>query len=371
MPKEQKTRKSKKIGYPYVPSSQLPKQSGILFDATPSNINDVTSSQVPKQSGILFDATPSNINDITSSQVPKQSGIFFDDTPSNTNDVKSSPLPDVRGIFFDDTPLNIKDVEENCSEITSVLVKFTVKHENYTKIMVEKGNDYAILIKKYPEESYYVFNDGIDDTSRYTANIRSVYKWIEDNNDAMHKFVIFDWDKTLSVVEGMFSLHDVIERAPSIIEDESIQDAIKSNQIESAYEQLATKLLRSSLDYFLGGEERKNKIKEFINNLFDNNIQVYILTNNTTAISDRGFFEGMLKQLDDRLANNLLCTYKDAKSPDKQLKSKVIKDSILTKYTTTTTDNQSAGNSRNTKRRNTKRRNTKRRITKRRNTRKK
>jgi hypothetical protein len=259
----------------------------------------------------------------------------------------------VIGLFFDDNQTNINDVALNCNPyITPILVDASViDDENYTARMINPPNvnEYAMISYTIPEKSYHTLND---------VTMKSIYDWsINPDNASIPKVVIFDWDKTLSVVSGIISLHKYLQ---SIIKKELQKNpdfTITQQQYFEEYNALENRLLQNSLDYFMGGENRKNKIKDLITSLFNNGTQVYILTNNETAITDRRFFERMLQQLDARLVNNLLCSYNTHKSM-------VINEKIIPQYLPK--NNQSAGKRRNTKRRITKRRNTKRRITKRR-----
>ena len=270
----------------------------------------------------------------------------------------SSPkqLP-VIGLFFDDNQTNINDVAFNCKPyITPILVDARViDDKDYTARMINPPNvnEYAMISYTIPEESYQTLND---------ETMKAIYDWsINPDNVSIPKVVIFDWDKTLSVVSGIISLHKYLQ---SIIKKELQKNpdfTITQQQYFEEYNALENTLLKNSLDYFMGGENRKNKIKDLITTLFNNGSQVYILTNNETAITDRSFFERMLQQLDARLVNNLLCSHNTHKSM-------VINKKIIPQYLPK--NNQSAGKRRNTKNRNTKNRNTKRRTTKRRNNRK-
>lgn len=245
-----------------------------------------------------------------------------------------NPHP-VIGLFVDDNQDNIDDVEKNCKPyITTILVDARViDDKDYTARMINPPNvnEYAMISYTNPEKSYHALND---------KTIKKINDWYK-NNTGIPKVVIFDWDKTLSVVDGIISLHSYLQYIYNIIKEKQPDFIITQQEHIVNHHELLDGLLINALDYFMGGIKRKNKIKNLIKTLFNNGIQVYILTNNLCAITDEVFFKRMLQQLHEQLPNNLFFSglyNPDSKSYNLIPKSEVINKKIipdcLKKYTT-------------------------------------
>ena len=267
-----------------------------------------------------------------------------------TSIFKSQPR---RGLFFDNLERNINDVNDYCKQwIKSILIYNIKVDDKYTENAGLKPYDEKINTNKYDIKymnnkyayvlTFYNMNDksyvGLND-----SNINYINNWIQESSQLEKRFVIFDWDGTLSVVESMVGILETnkhIEKFKSILSNKNIKN-----------EDLINIYAEHALIYFMGGRTRMNNIKTVIEKLFDNGIQVYILTSNETAINDKFFFMTLLKQLDQRFQEkHLLCTRES---------NQVIKKSDMI-LKTPELNNQSGGKKRrNTKRNNKKRRNTK------------
>lgn len=275
---------------------------------------------------------------------------YFPSISSIRSIFKSPPR---RGLFFDNSARNINDVDDHCKDwIKSIFIDETVVDSNYTKKAGLKPHDKNINIYEYDIQymnnkyAYILTFYRMDDKSYVglnNSNIDYINKWIEKSSQLEKRFVIFDWDGTLSVVESMVGICETDnhrEKFKSILINKDITDKALIN----IYAEHA-------LLYFMGGRIRMNNIKTVINKLFDNGIQVYILTSNETAINDKLFFMTLLKQLDERFEErHLLCT----RAPNTNIKKKstmILENPEL--------NNQTGGKKRrNTKRKNKKNRNT-------------
>jgi hypothetical protein len=205
----------------------------------------------------------------------------FNNGTSQTQEVRP-------GLFFDDDIDNIKDME-SCNKITSYHVDkdshlYHIQYETYLDEMVEKGNAYAkaiyyiskIIDNVNINETYPIF--GINNTE-----IDIITKWIDESADLSNRFVVFDWDNTLSLTNGF----------PEITGEDAFFTTKnrKYNFTPS-----------DKISYLFGDDDRLNNIKKVINTLFENEITVYILTRNPLADHpvSRSHFLDMLKVLDSR-----------------------------------------------------------------------
>lgn len=219
-----------------------------------------------------------------------------------TNSGYESPLvqsnfPEIRpGLFLDDDIDNISNMISKCNMIESIHVPqenhlYKIQKEQYLTHMINKGNKYAIAVNRFAnnndkEETKPIF--GINDTE-----IDKINNWITASEvlpepEKSNRFVVFDWDNTLSLSAGFIGITD---------------DAVK--QISN--NELSVKP-SDIISYLFGDDDRLTRIKGVIKNLFDNSIKVYILTRNPEAkdTGNRQLFVDMLKVLDERFDNDSL-----------------------------------------------------------------
>jgi hypothetical protein len=102
------------------------------------------------------------------------------------------------------------------------------------------------------------------------GQIQELRKWCRDHRN-QSKVVFFDWDKTLTVLEGFI-----------------IFSKDKSN---------FEKYICAHAEYLFGGKARMERLKRMFSFLQRYGVQVYILTNNTTVynISERPYFVALIK----------------------------------------------------------------------------
>ncbi len=122
-------------------------------------------------------------------------------------------------------------------------------------------------------------------------HINNIIEWSYNNN--VDKYIFFDWDRTITVVEGI-----IIPKLPSTYSTYGID-------------------IEDVLNYLLGGNERKENLKNMFNILGNNNVKIYIITNNDSALkindnkkSKRINFINLIKQLIPTFTdNNLICSF--------------------------------------------------------------
>ena len=206
----------------------------------------------------------------------------FNNGTSQTQEVRP-------GLFFDNDIENINDMNKSCNKITSYHVDkdshlYHIPHNIYLDEMVKKGNVYAKAID-------YISENSITETSPIfginNTEIDIINKWIDETAHLPDRFVVFDWDNTLSLTTGF----------PDITgEDVWFTTKIKKLVFTPS----------DKISYLFGDDDRLNNIKAVIKSLFDNNITVYILTRNPVAYDRKFHFVHMLKELDARFNDNSL-----------------------------------------------------------------
>ena len=131
----------------------------------------------------------------------------------------------------------------------------------------ESPNKYiSEFIKKNPKNTYALFLNHVNSMESHACvafskeDTTDLLSWAS-NRDIHHKYVLFDWDGTLSVLEGM------------VVPNREEYELFKSGEIK--YNDAAI--------YFSGSKERFNMLKEMFKTLKRLGVHIYILTNNPVA----------------------------------------------------------------------------------------
>ena len=261
-------------------------------------------------------------------------------------------------IFFDDNPQNIHDMVENVPNCRTILVDTDTKHRfikeyelNQSKIAVEPYKDgymtsaaffntetnqytnkYAEYVDKprmgefhMPTEAItgigteiVINEEGVESMKTLANNTAFLYTFIADNSISNNlKVVIFDWDRTLTSVEGWYPefFRDLYSNYTRDIDDLSDLPEPSREFNETTYK----KAIAHTAQYLFGGPHRERTLKNMFSFLHANNISVFIITNNTTAsklfleetdINARKIFLDMIKIVYPQfIDSHLISTY--------------------------------------------------------------
>jgi hypothetical protein len=171
---------------------------------------------------------------------------FFDNDIGHITKFQSI-LPRIESIHINDTIPNQKLGVENRDQYLSL--------PNRTKVYCDHpdfgGNTYAMASSGDGECTMPC--EGI--SNALIDTIITIYASSSDNSD---KYIFFDWDRTLSVVEG-----------------------ILSPPLGTSFDAYSISI-NDILLYLIGNQERINKLKNMYD-LLKNNTKIYIITNNNMA----------------------------------------------------------------------------------------
>jgi hypothetical protein len=179
--------------------------------------------------------------------------------------------PTAKIAFFDNESKHITSVSSSFPSniITCVHVDSTQKNplldgvqsytgKSYPSLPIFAGNTYAMAANAGSGEPH-VPSRGIT-----MDNILEIAEWLGDApHDKSDHQLIFDWDQTLSVIEGALFAHCTYPTYDSV--GIKVEDAIV---------------------YLMGGPERLVMIKQFFQYLKIRNVRVTILTNSPGALPD-------------------------------------------------------------------------------------
>lgn len=209
-----------------------------------------------------------------------------------------------RILFFDDKLNNVLDMN-SISNCNSILIDADVEHpyltaettkpyKEYTKHDAffdpetgEYTNRYAEYVfrrrgeHEMPTKSitgvgniFLINKEGIQFGGGFQNNIDMIDSFVQDHsvsNDL--KIVIFDWDRTLTSVEGWW---------PNFFENVyPLRNSSDSSSTSPAI--LYESDVKDTAQYLFGGPEREEEIRNMFSKLHANDIFVMILTNNPTA----------------------------------------------------------------------------------------
>jgi hypothetical protein len=125
-------------------------------------------------------------------------------------------------------------------------------------IINSKGGDIKFLDKDYPSNGF-------------EPDIPELIEWSTPSGQA--KYVIFDWDKTITAVEGMH-----------IGTDEGMHFGTDEGMHFGTHEGMQFDIPIHDVALFvMGGEHRLQKVREAIRHLKTNDVGIFIITNNPNA----------------------------------------------------------------------------------------
>lgn len=191
--------------------------------------------------------------------------------------VNDTNIPEnVTKIFFDNESHNLLDVKRMYPEIHCVLIDHNIHNalatnvNDYNKLFT--GNEYVGKIQT-KDEGIVQPVEGIS----LKTHLPALETWL---NNPTNKEIIFDWDRTLSVMEGFFMIP-----------------------------QASVNIHMHVALYLMGGQARFEALKTFFAQCLSKKVNIIILTNNPMAELEkdtRVFFLTVIKQIIPGFSDNNL-----------------------------------------------------------------
>lgn len=157
-------------------------------------------------------------------------------------------------LFLDNSPEKLVQVEHACNGIDTMLVKET-SESRIVKLLGGVG----LSLKGSPSELRMRYKSAINE--RTIAHIKN---WVEAHSQ-QQKYVLFDWGRTLTQLEGVRLL------------------PMKA----ANYERI--------LEFICGGAKRVQRLRSMFQYLHEHNCKIYILTNNKHCTVNR--YRGLVRAL--------------------------------------------------------------------------
>ncbi len=157
-------------------------------------------------------------------------------------------------LFLENSPEKVQQVRDYCSIADTILVKETL-HARAVKLLENAGISY----KGTPSELRLKYKSAIT-----PAIISRIKEWVSQHKGA-NKYVLFDWGRTITQLEG-----------------------VRLNKINPAkYETI--------LNFLCNGMRRVSMLRSMFAYLHENGCKIYILTNNKSCRAHT--YKGLLHHL--------------------------------------------------------------------------
>ena len=182
-------------------------------------------------------------------------------------------------LFYDN---NIDNFNNNNS-INSVIPIKVSESENinikmYNSYYKNSSEDVKNFFKRLYSAGFE--KDKIDLKSGISNDqIKKLCNFIQKNYKNIEN-IIFDWDRTFTIIEGLYNFKNLKEFANIIYSNNSLNKQL------------------IICKYYLGGEERMNNLKKLFSLLKKYSINLYIFTNNGIAVDNPQIMKDIIKLLD-------------------------------------------------------------------------
>lgn len=141
----------------------------------------------------------------------------------------------------------------------------------------------------------YIYEENIDENSGITEdNVKFIKNWVTKNK-GKHLFILFDYDRTLTKIEGGFFVGNSIQE---------MKDTIRGYGTEGL-------TAEGFIEYYAGGPGRVKMLQDMFDFLYDPqyHIDIYIVTNNPSCLvsRNRGLLDEVLRVLTKGRPLKYLC----------------------------------------------------------------
>ena len=234
------------------------------------------------------------------------SAIFFDNEQKNLDEYGGvcNICSDITCVKIDEThPINpIKwgnpDGPDVVSPDNTELTKY-IRDNNF-----KENTYYKISKTAFPDGDRYDIKSGIQ-----KKHIDMYYTWKEETAGQPNRAAIFDWDRTITIFEGLIPFKISYE-APDLARLLQLYINYYETRAElDMVEKIKTFPPITASDtilYLLGGQERVDMLRELFRNCQESDITIIILTNNGNC--ERHIFDELLKELLEDIPYIKMCS---------------------------------------------------------------
>ena len=131
-------------------------------------------------------------------------------------------------------------------------------------------------------------------------DVAYIEKWVNDR-EGQKLAVLFDYDRTITVIEGGYFLSYSFETLKFYLSQLSLPEQLDLKN------DLTNFTLEGFVEYYVGGEERLKMLQEMFDFLYTKNVTVYLLTNNTGCPKSKQLFQDVMGVLTRDRPITIIC----------------------------------------------------------------
>lgn len=210
------------------------------------------------------------------------------------------------GIFLDNDKTNVDTVALCGGSMKTVLVPCqeqawvslqSVEMYEYVASLSPEGREAAMTIHKMARIFGSEFERYDKESGIQEEHVKIVEDWVASQRVGgknKRLAALFDWDRTLTVIEGLYSFGtEGLAGAPAVLEEHlSIYPTLKY-----VIERWNTMTPRAVAEYYFGGPRRVKMLQNMFDYLYSENVDIFVLTYNPICVSNRRLMEDLMNVL--------------------------------------------------------------------------
>jgi hypothetical protein len=220
--------------------------------------------------------------------------------PQNLQNLFEQVGPFTAGVFLDNDPDHRASVQNACRAGITII---PVPETRFMRPSVRIASpSYVAFVEKLSEEGkaaakvisrlclIHGGSEALDNASGIQEQqVIRLKEWVdtESARNRSHLVAIFDFDRTLSMIEGGYFLADSMYAMKKLI----VELAGKQEQLELYIPGLTVK---GYAEYLAAGHERMAMLQDMFDYLYDHNVKVILLTNNGNCPKARNLFREIM-----------------------------------------------------------------------------
>lgn len=232
----------------------------------------------------------SNLEGLFNAVGSYQAGIFLDNDEGHRSRVRDMCLGRFRVPMVNETHGFRGGVPVNSPQYLNLLLSLSEQGKEAAKLLSRLCLSLGGGIEAYDTRS------GLNQET-----VQEIVNWVNENQ-GKGLVAVFDFDRTLSVMEGGFFLGDSIqEMKKTLFEAETVTKLANGTQVSylggkkipqdfSLRPHIPGFTVEGFANYLAGGTERMTMLQGMFDHLYQNNVKVFLLTNNTRCPQAKNLF---------------------------------------------------------------------------------
>ena len=208
-------------------------------------------------------------------------------------------------IFFDNSQESIQNLKDFCETIELVKIPESAVVAGYVPFLDPRfaaylrnvgPNKYFHLLREAMESDMFDKVSGLQ-----TRHVSILEDWVRRTAEIPNRAAIFDWDRTITMIEGYLSSESASTVKETILtwlrttrDSNRMYRRLYQRKID-AVQAMPDCTAGDVLSYLVGGDIRLAMLRDLFSTCVANNIQIVVLTNNTACA--KPMFDELLLEL--------------------------------------------------------------------------